>query len=445
MRAKLSKAFDESLARIKKGEAVKACLGEYPPLRQQLVPLLHTAFSIGAVPKVTASDDFRKLSKGRLMARLRESCIQAEKSRQAKSAYHGLGVLWRGLERAITGPGKVAIPVTLALLLALQSLFIFGKLDFMLPSPTLASQATLSVLTGGVELQSRGSSTWEEAENGMTVAAGSRLKTAPNSQALLTFFEGTTIKLEPTTDLVVEQVEGGGENQPLVIVLKQRVGKTWSRVEKLVDPGSHYEIQTPSAAILVRGTLFVTEVDETGATRVQTIEGLVGVTAQGQEVYLPAGQQTAVEPGAPPSEPMPIGPTEGEGPPGQSKQGTPAQGPDDEVPPGQSKQGTTPAQGPDDELTPGQSKQGAPVQGPDDEGLPGQSKQGTPTQGQSSGQDPAMREGQGIGQGQRDLRAWVICGVILLLWGVAVLIISKRRSPMTSDRRRRRDWTRSGR
>jgi len=420
MRAKLSKAFDESLARIKKGEAVKACLGEYPPLRQQLVPLLHTAFSIGAVPKVTASDDFRKLSKGRLMARLRESCIQAEKSRQAKSAYHGLGVLWRGLERAITGPGKVAIPVTLALLLALQSLFIFGKLDFMSPSPTLASQATLSVLTGGVELQSRGSSTWEEAENGMTVAAGSRLRTAPNSQALLTFFEGTTIKLEPTTDLVVEQVEGGGENQPLVIVLKQRVGKTWSRVEKLVDPGSHYEIQTPSAAILVRGTLFVTEVDETGATRVQTIEGLVGVTAQGQEVYLPAGQQTAVEPGAPPSEPMPIGPTEGEVPPGQSKQGTPAQGPDDEVPPGQSKEGT-------------------PVQGPDDEGLPGQSKQGTPAQGQSSGQGPAMREGQ------RDLQAWVICGGILLLWGVAVLIISKRRSVMTSDRRRPRDWTRSGR
>ena len=91
MRAKLSKAFDESLARIKKGESVKTCLAEYPHLRQQLVPLLYTGLFIPAIPKASPSDDFRRVSKAHLMARLRERSIEAEKSHQARPAFSGLG------------------------------------------------------------------------------------------------------------------------------------------------------------------------------------------------------------------------------------------------------------------------------------------------------------------------------------------------------------------
>jgi len=174
MQAKLSKAFDESLARIKRGEAVKTCLADYPHLRRQLVPLLHTALSVGTVSKVLPSDDFRKLSKAHLMAGLRERSIQATKSQQAKLAFNGLGAAWRMLERAITGPAKVAIPITLVLILALQGLFLSGSLNFFSSSAThaLASHCTLSDLTGGAELQMPGSGTWEEAENGMTLKAG---------------------------------------------------------------------------------------------------------------------------------------------------------------------------------------------------------------------------------------------------------------------------------
>ena len=102
MRAKLSEAFGECLARIRSGEAVNSCLAGYPNLRQQLVPLLYTALSISTIPKVVPSDDFRKLSKGRLLARLHERSIQAE------PASSRLGILWRGLERAITGALGIA-------------------------------------------------------------------------------------------------------------------------------------------------------------------------------------------------------------------------------------------------------------------------------------------------------------------------------------------------
>jgi hypothetical protein len=83
----------------------------------------------------------------------------------------------------------------------------------------------------------------------------------------------------------------------------------------MVDSGSHYEIQTPSAVALVRGTRFLTEVSEAGETRVHTTEGLVSVTAQGGGVFVPAGEQTTVETGAAPSEPVIASDTGDEEPP----------------------------------------------------------------------------------------------------------------------------------
>ncbi len=415
MQAKLSKAFDESLAQIKRGKAVKSCLAEYPRLLQQLVPLLHTALSIATVPKVSSSDEFRKLSKARLMARLHERSIQAERSS------NGLSVVRRILEHAITGPAKVAIPLTLALLIVLQGLFLFDVLNFSSPAaiPALASRCTLTTFDGSVQLQSPSSSTWEEAANGMTLEAGSRIQTASNSHAMLTFFNGTSVKLGPGTDLVIEQVEGSGESQPIVIVLKQWSGKTWSRVTKLVDPGSHYEIQTPSAIALVRGTLFVTEVDETGATTVQTIEGLVSVSAQGEEVYLPAGQQTAVEPGAPPTKPMPIGPTEGEGPPAQGQEEPSEKAAVKEASVERAEPREATEQDTEDERLPGWNEEESPARSPDSEGPPAQGQGGLPVQGQDNGQGQSNGTGGGQDSEQTpDYMWWMVLGIALFSFGL---------------------------
>ena len=320
----IHKAFSDCLERIKGGEAVNSCLAGYPQQRRQIVPLLYTAFSISAVPKVVPSEDFRRQSTNRLLARLLAES-RPEKSHPAKRTFDGLATIWRVLEAAFTGPARVTVPIALGLIIALQCFLIFGTFNFMSRPATgaLASQGTLSILKGSIQLQVPGSTAWEEAKDGVTVLAGSRVKTDQNAQAMLTFFNGTAVTLEPGTDLVVERAEGS-DKQPTVIVLKQWVGKTLSRVTKLADAAAHYEIQTPSASALVRGTLFVTEVDEKGATRVQTIEGLVGVSGQGVEVGVAAGQQTTVEPGGSPSKPAPI--SQGERSSGQSAGGAPVPG-----------------------------------------------------------------------------------------------------------------------
>ncbi len=314
MRTDLSKALDECLGRMRKGEPIEACLNDFPHLRHQLEPLLSTALSISTAPGVSPSDEFRRVSQARLMTRLREEASKGGVSTQRRTPAQpgALVTACRGLLHALGKPRALIVPVTLLLLIAMGgSLFTIVSLALPAQPTALAAQCTVSVLSGGVQVQTPGADTWQEAVDGQILDAGSRVRTATGSYALLTFFEGSSIKLEPGTDVEIQQLERVDERSA-DIVLKQWLGTTWSRVVKRLDPGVRYEIQTPSAHALVRGTLFETEIDETARTTVRTTEGLVSVSGQNEEVFLPAGQEASVEYGASPSEPRPIAPADSE-------------------------------------------------------------------------------------------------------------------------------------
>ncbi len=304
MVSKLSKALDDCIAKINKGETIETCLAEYPDMQGKLEPLLHTALSISAIPKVSPSVEFRRAAKARLMSRLRQEARQAAaaKREQGITLLDELVMAWQRLWQNAVGMRKVAIPVTIVILVALVA-GLWGVSNFLSPPPALASQGTLSVLSGSVEVQESMAEGWQKGGDGIVLSAGARVKTEAGSYALLTFSEGSSIKLEPDTDVEIQQVESTN-GQLTAIILKQWSGKTWSRVIEKTDHDLHYQVQTPSASVIAHGTLFATEVEETGFTMVATIEGLVSVAAQGEEVYLPGGQQTQVEAGMVPSQPI---------------------------------------------------------------------------------------------------------------------------------------------
>jgi len=309
METKLSKALDESIVRIRQGEAIETCLAEYPDLRERLEPLLFTVLSISAVPKISPSDDFRRTSQARLMARLRRESIQAKTTNSYQRPPllpNRLAMLWQGVRQSITVTRKVAIPVSIVLLLALgASLYQLGVFNILPSVPVLASPSTLSILSGSAEIQNTEADSWQPGTDGMFLATGTRVKTGVNSHVLLTFFEGSTIKLSPETDIEIQQLKRD-DDQASTIILKQSMGKTWSHVVKTANLDSYYQILTPSASTIAYGTLFMTEVNESGFTRVATTQGLVSVVAQDEEVQLPAGQQTHVEGGMAPSQPVTI-------------------------------------------------------------------------------------------------------------------------------------------
>jgi hypothetical protein len=215
-----------------------------------------------------------------------------------------LARIGRWLQQSFTGNRRIAIPVTLIAIIAI--LAGIGVPSLSSPSSVLASNCTLSIYSGEVEILSPGQEGIQPGIDGMTLEVGTRIITAPDSQALITFFDGSTLNLEPQTDIEIERLVSD-DKQSVNIVLKQYIGKTWSRVIKMADP--HYEIQTPSAAAVVRGTIFMVEVDETGETTVATDEGLVSVTGGDEEVFVPAGFETNVKRGATPAMPFKTPPT----------------------------------------------------------------------------------------------------------------------------------------
>ena len=307
MGAKLSTTLDECIARIEKGETIERCLPEYPDVRKQLEPLLYMALSISTIPKVSPSYEFTKTSKARLITRLRQESVPTKVSERGRIMLQRdkLATVWQDLRHTVTGARKLAISLTVALLLALgASILVPGLLNLISPPPAMASSCTLSILGGRVELEEAGSDSWQLGTDGMTLTENTKVKTAGDAHAVLTFFEGSTIKLEPSTLVGIRQMESGDE-ESVTIVVEQLLGRTWSCVEKMAT-GSCYKIETPSASVTARGTLFTTDVDETGVTRVAATEGLVSVAAQGEEVYLTARHRTRVEMGAAPSVPQKV-------------------------------------------------------------------------------------------------------------------------------------------
>jgi len=167
-----------------------------------------------------------------------------------------------------------------------------------------ASASTiLSILDGSASI-ARGGATFAAAADGDVVNAGDRVQTADRSHAVVTFFDGSTLEIEPATTVQIEEAQVAASGA-IAIRISQTIGRTWASVQKLVRADSKFELRSPTLTAIVRGTGFITEVLADGTSTVQTTDGTVQVSAQGQNVLVGAGQSTSAQPNAPPTTPVP--------------------------------------------------------------------------------------------------------------------------------------------
>lgn len=166
---------------------------------------------------------------------------------------------------------------------------------------TVGASMTVRVLTPAVEI-AHPSAAFVAAEDGQVLVEGDRTRTDEAGHAVVNFFDGSSLQLDPSTELTLEGVDArdGG----IVASMTQAVGRTWSSVRK--GTNARYEIKTPAATAVVRGTGFEVVVLPTGATAVRVIDGSVAITAQGVTVPVGPGQQTSVTPGLAPTAPVAI-------------------------------------------------------------------------------------------------------------------------------------------
>ena len=181
------------------------------------------------------------------------------------------------------------------------------------PGTPATNAATLAILNTTID-GSRAGAAFAPPLDGEIYATGDLVRANVDGRAVLTFFDASSLSVDPGSQVKVialNRLPSDG----IQVTIEQTLGRSWSSVQKLKTPDSKFEIKTPSTTAVVRGTAFLTLVQQlpTGGTQTtyQVDDGTLQVTATaGGTVAVPAGTQVTIAEGAPaPANVTPISPS----------------------------------------------------------------------------------------------------------------------------------------
>ncbi|MEN8177298.1 MAG: FecR domain-containing protein [Pseudomonadota bacterium] len=174
-------------------------------------------------------------------------------------------------------------------------------LEWLLQSP---ARAEIVFLRGEVDLYREGNQVPATLESKDALLLGDRVVTGPQAVVSIRFADGSRLLMGPQSEITLDTLSAFGETGMIDTRLRVQRGRVESRVRPLHGEGSRYEIHTPAAVTMVRGTGFRIGVEgDSGLTRNEVIEGDVAVAAGGETVSVTAGFGTLIEPGKPPASP----------------------------------------------------------------------------------------------------------------------------------------------
>ncbi|RLT27800.1 MAG: hypothetical protein DWI48_02515 [Chloroflexi bacterium] len=259
--------LDVCIEDLRTGRAtLEQLLALHPQHAAMLEPLLRTAtmargLAIAASPSDAAKRaDFMRLVRNTPQQRPR-----------------GILTTLRQTMNGLLERGMVIVPAAMAVAIAM--VIVFGR------TSSHAEASTVTIFSGGME-QQRGD-IWTKVYDGEHVNVGAHLRTTSDGRALLTFGDGTTVALDPTTQLTIEAASTTGLRE---IVLRQESGRLWHQVAPDQRDGSTFAVHTPTAVVTAHGTVFETSIAADGETAVNTAEGLVEVVSGSQRVDVAPGE-----------------------------------------------------------------------------------------------------------------------------------------------------------
>lgn len=168
------------------------------------------------------------------------------------------------------------------------------------PTSSSTQLTMLSITDGTVSIMRGGTGSWIEAQVGMSLNPTDVIKTEDNSGAVITFFEGTTIELQAGTQIAINTLDFVEDTGSFTINLTQEIGKTISRVTKLTDAASSYQIESTAGIAAVLGSTMIVEINVNGVTWVSNLHGSISATGQGVILQIPEGMTGKIVPGDPP-------------------------------------------------------------------------------------------------------------------------------------------------
>jgi len=179
-------------------------------------------------------------------------------------------------------------------------MLLLGSMNISCTGKYANPSATLARYSGEVLLMKAGTGDWVKASSGTSLNIGDCIRTQANSSAIITFFEGSVSEVGADTKICLEEISVSSDTGSTAVKLYQEIGNTSNRVEKLIDPASSYEVETPDGVAVVRGSIMGVTVLK-GMTIVDAIQGQCWAIAQGKEVLVTEGTRSIIKGGQAPS------------------------------------------------------------------------------------------------------------------------------------------------
>lgn len=159
--------------------------------------------------------------------------------------------------------------------------------------------ATLTVLSAPVERAGAHDERPAAAASGSDLAVGDRVVTGPEGRALITFLDGSTVTVEPASEVTVRQAEMEGREASRLRVLIV-VGTVWARVAGWLGGRGTVTLESNTYSATAHDGLIGAQQDKAGAFVCWTRAGNVEVAGpSGVAARLQPGQKVTIAPSAP--------------------------------------------------------------------------------------------------------------------------------------------------
>lgn len=162
-------------------------------------------------------------------------------------------------------------------------------------------------VTGEVTVQRSGAGPTRPVAANETLQAGDVLRTGPDGNVTLDYFDGYRLRLETGSELVLRAFDAYTGTAIFRGELLLPRGRIESRSPPRHDPASGIRVNTPGGVTSTRGTEFrVSAEPDIASARTEVLDGGVDVAGAGTTVAVETGYGTIARSGSPPTEPTPL-------------------------------------------------------------------------------------------------------------------------------------------
>ncbi|MHB8993751.1 MAG: FecR family protein [Armatimonadota bacterium] len=152
--------------------------------------------------------------------------------------------------------------------------------------------AAVSDAQGPIQVKPRGQEEFVLLGDRARVNAGDVVKTGDKAGLVLSWLDGTRMRIGPNTVMTVLKCQINTVNNSETTMFKLDLGRVWIRVLKVLSQKSKFEVVTPTATAGVRGTVFSVAVSPEGKTTVSVVEGAVALEAAGKHSLVEKGHMS---------------------------------------------------------------------------------------------------------------------------------------------------------